>query len=113
MNKLSYLCYSWKSRFLYHQFRPSMGPHLFSCCLPCILLPVHSRYLAHDMEEDEEESKLRMLRCALGRFYWKSQLPTILYQREQLWDRMDFRAMVSREECEEVRHLILVFAQQL
>ncbi|XP_045631541.1 speedy protein C [Ursus americanus] len=58
-------------------------------------------FLANDMEEDVEDPKCVIFLWALGKD-WHLQVADFLHQRDKLWARMGFRAMVSRECCEEV-----------
>ncbi|XP_016041689.2 speedy protein C [Erinaceus europaeus] len=58
-------------------------------------------YLANDMEEDLEDPKCVIFSWALGTD-WLPRVGVFLRQREELWARMDFRAVVSRQCCEEV-----------
>ncbi|XP_005227284.3 speedy protein C isoform X1 [Bos taurus] len=58
-------------------------------------------YLANDMEEDLEDPKSVIFLWALGQD-WHHQVSDFLHQRDKLWARMGFRAVVRRQSCEEV-----------
>ncbi|KAB0359841.1 hypothetical protein FD754_003997 [Muntiacus muntjak] len=58
-------------------------------------------YLANDMEEDLEDPKSVIFLWALGQD-WRHQVSDFLHQRDKLWARMGFRAVVRRQSCEEV-----------
>jgi len=61
------------------------------------------RFLANDMEEDEEDFKFEILPWALGSD-WKKKVSSFLHQRDMLWERMSYRAVVSSKCCEEVSY---------
>lgn len=54
------------------------------------------------MEEDLEDPKSVIFLWALGQD-WRHQVSDFLHQRDKLWARMGFRAVVRRQSCQEVR----------
>ncbi|CAH8476003.1 unnamed protein product [Schistosoma curassoni] len=63
----------------------------FFCCL----------YLVHDIEEDDGDHKYEILPWALGSF-WQQKISSFSRQKEALWARMDYRAVVSYRCCKEL-----------
>ena len=65
------------------------------------MLHFHFRYLANDMEEDDEDVKYDIFPWALGE-KWRSRYVYFFKKREKLWELIDYRAVVSKKCCEEV-----------
>lgn len=61
----------------------------------------NTRFLAHDIEEDDEDIKLELYIWALG-LEWQQHYQEMLASREVLWKVMGYRGIVSRACCEKV-----------
>ncbi len=59
------------------------------------------RYMAHDMEEDDEDLKYEIFPWALGKS-WRDQIVQFMLKKEGLWARMNYRAVVPSRCCEDV-----------
>ena len=57
--------------------------------------------LAHDVEEDLENMKMELVPWALGP-KWKVNFANLFKVRDQLFTRIDYRALVSRKCCQQV-----------
>ncbi|XP_071514609.1 uncharacterized protein [Panulirus ornatus] len=61
-------------------------------------------YLAHDMEEDEEELKYEVFPWALGQ-RWRKTYPSLLRIRDDIFWSIDCRAVVSKRCCDQVMEM--------
>ena len=82
-----------------------MTPKVVRNCLHTITKFHLFRYIAHEIEEDDEELKMEIYPWALGSELWKSKVKEFLYKRNVFLQRMKFRAVVSRTTCDEVRFI--------
>ncbi|XP_066940459.1 uncharacterized protein [Macrobrachium rosenbergii] len=62
-------------------------------------------YLAHDMEEDEEELKYEVFPWALGQ-KWHCKYSFILKRRDAIFWKIDCRAVVSKKCCDQVMEMV-------
>ncbi|XP_064093186.1 uncharacterized protein LOC135205894 [Macrobrachium nipponense] len=62
-------------------------------------------YLAHDMEEDEEELKYEVFPWALGK-KWHCKYSNILKRRDAIFWKIDCRAVVSKKCCDQVMEML-------
>ena len=61
-------------------------------------------YLAHDQEEDDDKTKWELLPWAVGS-QWQPIYWTMMREKEELWQRMGLRSLVSRRQCDQVMAL--------
>ncbi|VDD75931.1 unnamed protein product [Mesocestoides corti] len=66
----------------------------FFCCL----------YLAHDIEEDDEDLKYEIFPWAIGP-HWRDHITPFLHKKECLWARMNYRAIVGAKCCEDLLNI--------
>jgi len=62
-------------------------------------------YIAHEIEEDNENLKMEIYPWALGSECWRSRIKEFLVKRNLFLERMKFRAVVSSRTCDEVFEL--------
>lgn len=55
-------------------------------------------YLAHDIQEEEEELRWEILPWALGKD-WPSKIHDFAQGKLELWRKMDFRGIVANRSC--------------
>ncbi|GAB6022107.1 hypothetical protein CHUAL_006250 [Chamberlinius hualienensis] len=58
-------------------------------------------FLAHDMEEEDDDAKVELLRWSLGH-RWSLMTCRFLRARDKLWKQINYRGIVSRKLCDEV-----------
>ena len=58
-------------------------------------------YLAHEMEEDEEELKWELIPWALGKD-WNRLFAKFILKKDELWKRMNYKSLVSRRQCDQI-----------
>ncbi|KAM3174157.1 hypothetical protein ACTXT7_011098 [Hymenolepis weldensis] len=64
------------------------------------------QYLAHDIEEDDEDLKYEIFPWALGT-NWRNKISSFLQKKEHLWARMNYRSIVGAKCCDD---LLMIFA---
>ncbi|XP_053702043.1 speedy protein A isoform X1 [Synchiropus splendidus] len=62
-------------------------------------------FLANNMEEEDGYTMVDILSWALGN-NWRQKVSDFVRQRDKLWARMNYRAVVTRRSCEEIMDLI-------
>ncbi|KAM9777542.1 speedy protein A [Neosynchiropus ocellatus] len=62
-------------------------------------------FLANSVEEEDGYTMFEILSWALGN-NWRQKAFDFVRQRDRLWARMNFRAVVTRRSCEEIMELI-------
>ena len=58
-------------------------------------------YLAHEIEEEREEDRWELLPWALGK-RWRGKFHQFVKAKNDFWQRMDFKAIVSAKACTQV-----------
>lgn len=73
----------------------------FSVVCKFLEILIYVRYLAHDIEEDDEDLKYEIFPWALGT-NWRNKISAFLQRKERLWARMNYRAIVGAKCCDDV-----------
>ncbi|RTG86270.1 speedy, partial [Schistosoma bovis] len=87
--------------FVLISFNPKRIPQLKSFLHSTCASNMRTMYLVHDIEEDDGDHKYEILPWALGSF-WQQKMSSFSRQKEALWARMDYRAVVSYRCCKEL-----------
>ena len=74
---------------------------IYSLLIEIYFLGGNARFLAHDIEEDDEDMKLELYIWALG-LEWHLHYKEMLTSRDVLWKVIGYRGIVSTACCEEV-----------
>lgn len=58
-------------------------------------------YLAHEMEEENDENRWEILPWALGR-RWQGKIVNFIHGKNEFWQKLDFRGIVPCRACDQV-----------
>jgi speedy protein len=79
--------------------------------MKCNFFYGNARFLAHDVEEDDEDMKCELYIWAFG-FQWQWHYQELLTSREALWKVIGHRGIVSRACCEKVHPKKLTYTSE-